>query len=80
MSRGRKHSQAALEIVARLSISSKLPSPGGGYLHRLATEENAVVQTETQVEDTRASVHTAAVALTFAMGVASSPPNSPENT
>ena len=46
---------------------------GVGTYTDLATEENAVVQAETQVEDTRASAHTAAAALAFAMGAASSP-------
>jgi outer membrane protein len=44
---------------------------GVGTYTDLATEENAVVQAETQVEDTRASAHTAAAALAFAMGAAS---------
>ena len=46
---------------------------GVGTYTDLATEENAVVQAETQVEDTRASAHTAAAALAFAMGAASAP-------
>jgi outer membrane protein len=41
---------------------------GVGTYTDLATEENAVVQAETQVEDARASAHTAAAALAFAMG------------
>jgi outer membrane protein len=48
---------------------------GVGTYTDLATEENAVVQAETQVEDTRASAHTAAAALAFAMGAASAPPS-----
>jgi outer membrane protein len=49
---------------------------GVGTYTDLATEENAVVQSETQVEDSRASAHTAAAALAFAMGdVASTPPS-----
>jgi outer membrane protein len=47
---------------------------GVGTYTDLATEENAVVQAETQVEDTRASAHTAAASLAFAMGAASAPP------
>jgi outer membrane protein TolC len=47
---------------------------GLGTYTDLATEENAVVQAETQVEDTRANAHSAAVALAFAMGAASAPP------
>jgi len=41
---------------------------GVGTYTDVATEENAVVQAETQVEDARASAHTAAAALVFAMG------------
>jgi outer membrane protein TolC len=41
---------------------------GVGTYTDLATEENAVVQAETQVEDARASAHTAAAALAFSMG------------
>jgi outer membrane protein len=51
---------------------------GLGTYTDLATEENAVVQAETQVEDTRANAHSAAVALAFAMGAASAPPPSNE--
>jgi outer membrane protein TolC len=39
----------------------------------LATEENAVVQAQTQVEDSRARSHIAAAALAFAMGAATAP-------
>lgn len=48
---------------------------GVGTYIDLATEENAVVQAETQVEDARASSHTAAAALAFAMGGAATPPS-----
>jgi outer membrane protein len=48
---------------------------GVGTYTDLATEENAVVQAETQVEDTRSSAHTAAAALAFAMGAASARPS-----
>jgi outer membrane protein TolC len=48
---------------------------GVGTYTDLATEENAVVQAETQVEDARASAHTAAAALAFAMGTATGPPS-----
>jgi outer membrane protein TolC len=41
---------------------------GVGTYTDLATEENAMMQAETQVEDARASAHTAAAALAFAMG------------
>jgi outer membrane protein TolC len=34
----------------------------------LATEENAVVQADTRIEDARANAHTAAAALAFAIG------------
>jgi len=43
----------------------------------VATEENAAVQAETQVEDTRASAHTAAAALAFAMGTPADSNESP---
>jgi outer membrane protein TolC len=46
---------------------------GVGTYTDLATEESAVVQADTQVEDTRASAHTAAAALAFAMGAARAP-------
>ncbi|HEY2676648.1 MAG TPA: TolC family protein [Steroidobacteraceae bacterium] len=48
---------------------------GVGTYIDLATEENAVVQAETQVEDARASAHTAAAALAFAMGGAATAPS-----
>jgi outer membrane protein len=48
---------------------------GVGTYTDLATEENAVVQAETQVEDARASAHTAAAALAFAMGTIGGPPS-----
>jgi outer membrane protein TolC len=41
---------------------------GVGTYTDLTTEENAVVQAETQVEDARAGAHTAAAALAFAVG------------
>jgi len=41
---------------------------GVGTYTDLATEENAVVQGDTQVEDARANAHTAAAALAFSMG------------
>lgn len=47
---------------------------GVGTYTDLATEENAVVQAETQVEDSRADAHTAAAALAFAMGTLSAQP------
>jgi outer membrane protein TolC len=46
---------------------------GVGTYTDLTTEENAVVQAETQVEDARAGAHTAAAALVFAMGDTAAP-------
>jgi outer membrane protein len=46
---------------------------GVGTYTDLATEENAVVQGETEVEDARAGAHTAAAALALAMGAAAAP-------
>jgi outer membrane protein TolC len=46
---------------------------GVGTYTDLTTEENAVVQAETQVEDARAGAHTAAAALAFAMGDTAAP-------
>jgi len=46
---------------------------GVGTYTDLSTEENAVVQAETQMEDSRAAAHTAAAALAFATGVISAP-------
>jgi outer membrane protein len=60
----------ALSGAAHTSYDAALRSyrQGVGTYTDLATEENAVVQAETQVEDARASAHTAAAALAFAMG------------
>jgi outer membrane protein len=59
-----------LSEAAHASYDAALRSyrQGVGTYTDLATEENAVVQAETQVEDARASAHTAAAALAFAMG------------
>jgi hypothetical protein len=66
-----------LALVARgvlkaTGLLQELPAPLAVLLAfgcaDLATEENAVVRAETQVEDARASAHTAAAALAFAMG------------
>jgi outer membrane protein len=59
-----------LSEAAHTSYDAALRSykQGVGTYTDLATEENAVVQAETQVEDARASAHTAAAALAFAMG------------
>jgi outer membrane protein len=59
-----------LSAAAHTAYDAALRSyrQGVGTYTDLATEENAVVQAETQVEDARASAHTAAAALAFAMG------------
>ena len=46
---------------------------GVGTYTDLATEENAVIQGDTQVEDARADAHTAAAALALSMGAIDSP-------
>lgn len=60
----------ALNQAAHTAYDAALRSyrQGVGTYTDLATEENAMVQAETQVEDARASAHTAAAALAFAMG------------
>ena len=59
-----------LTQAAHTSYDAALRSykQGVGTYTDTATEENAVVQAETQLEDARASAHTAAAALAFAMG------------
>ena len=66
----------ALSSAAHTSYDAALRSykQGVGTYTDLATEENAVVQAETQVEDARASAHTAAAALAFAMGTIGAQP------
>ena len=66
----------ALSRAAQTSYDAALRSyrQGVGTYTDLATEENAVVQADTQVEDARASAHTAAAALAFAMGTIGTPP------
>jgi outer membrane protein len=61
---------SALSQAAHTAYDAALRSykQGVGTYTDVATEENAVVQAETQVEDARASAHTAAAALAFAMG------------
>jgi len=49
---------------------------GVGTYTDVSTEENALVQADTQVEDARASAHTAAAALAFAMGANTELPES----
>ncbi len=69
-----------LSAAAHTAYDAALRSyrQGVGTYTDLATEENAVVQAETQVEDARASAHTAAAALAFAMGtIGSSRSNAP---
>jgi outer membrane protein len=65
----------ALSQAAHTAYEAALHSfqHGVGTYTDLVTEENAVVQAETQVEDARASAHTAAAALAFAMGTIGSP-------
>jgi outer membrane protein len=60
----------ALSQAAHTAYDAALHSyqQGVGTYTDLATEENAMVQAETQVEDARASAHTASAALAFAMG------------
>jgi outer membrane protein len=67
-----------LSQAAHTSYDAALRSyrQGVGTYTDLATEENAVVQAETQVEDSRASAHTAAAALAFAMGALNAPAGS----
>jgi outer membrane protein len=59
-----------LSQAARTAYEAALRSyrQGVGTYTDLATEENAVVQGDTQVEDARASAHTAAAALALSMG------------
>ena len=52
---------------------------GVGTYTDVSTEENAVVQADTEVEDARASAHTAAAALVFAMGAPAGPDESRRN-
>ena len=69
------HAATAYRDAAHTAYDAALRSyrQGVGTYTDLATEENAVVQAETQVEDARASAHTAAAALAFAMGTATAP-------
>ena len=68
-------SAKAYHEAARTAYEASLSAyrQGVGTYTDLATEENAVVQAETQMEDTRANAHTAAAALAFAMGEVSAP-------
>jgi outer membrane protein TolC len=63
-------SATALRQAAHTAYDAALRSyrQGVGTYTDLATEENAMVQAETEVGDARASAHTAAAALAFAMG------------
>jgi outer membrane protein len=60
----------ALSRAANTAYEAALRSyrQGVGTYTDLATEENAVVQGDTQVEDARANAHTAAAALALSMG------------
>jgi outer membrane protein len=60
----------ALSQAAHTAYDAALRSyrQGIGTYTDLATEENAVVQGDTQVEDARANAHTAAAALALSMG------------
>jgi outer membrane protein len=60
----------ALSQAAHTAYEAALRSyrQGVGTYTDLATEENAVVQGDTQVEDARANAHTAAAALSLSMG------------
>jgi outer membrane protein len=60
----------ALSQAAHTAYEAALRSyrQGVGTYTDLATEENAVVQGDTQVEDARANAHTAAAALALSMG------------
>jgi outer membrane protein TolC len=61
---------AVLSQAAHTAYEAALRSyrQGVGTYTDLATEENAVVQGDTQIEDARANAHTAAAALALAMG------------
>ena len=61
---------SALSQAANTAYEAALRSyrQGVGTYTDLATEENAVVQGDTQVEDARANAHTAAAALALSMG------------
>ncbi len=60
----------ALSRAAHTAYEAALRSyrQGVGTYTDLATEENAVIQGDTQVEDARANAHTAAAALALSMG------------
>jgi outer membrane protein TolC len=61
---------AALSQAAHTAYEAALRSynQGVGTYTDLSTEESAVVQGDTQVEDARANAHTAAAALALSMG------------
>lgn len=69
------HAATAYREAAQTAYEAALRSyrQGVGTYTDLSTEENAVVQAETQVEDARANAHTAAAALAFAMGAVAVP-------
>lgn len=70
------HAATAYRDAAHTAYDAALRSyrQGVGTYTDLSTEENAVVQAETQVEDARANAHTAAAALAFSMGTVTEPP------
>ena len=65
----------ALSQAAHTAYEAALRSyrQGVGTYTDLSTEENAVVQGDTQVEDARANAHTAAAALALSMGAIDAP-------
>ena len=67
----------ALSLAAHTAYDAALRSyaQGVGTYPDLATEENAVVQGDTQVEDARADAHTAAAALALSMGAVDDTPD-----
>jgi outer membrane protein TolC len=64
-----------LSQAAHIAYDAALRSyrQGVGTYTDLATEENALVQGDTQVEDARANAHTAAAALALSMGAIGTP-------
>ncbi len=65
----------ALSVAAHTAYDAALRAyqQGLGTYTDLATEENAVVEADTQVEDALANAHTAAAALAFAIGSSFAP-------
>ena len=67
----------ALSAAAHTAYEAALRAyqQGVGTYTDVATEENAVAQADTQIEDARANAHTAAAALGFAIGTIDVNPN-----